>query len=502
MGGISLLSLMALLGMPLEEGDWPHLMRAWALPAVTLALPTGIVSALIGLVLLVLKRTPDNYFGLANGMTSEHEKGEALTPWMHRMIQDIADRPDSGSAPLSFGDLWGPRATEEWRQRHDEGVAGAPAIPCGEPSGKQIDLKVMTTDLTEGLPYCLPFEGRRFAFCPRCFSDLFPADVADYVVKKAGPKPNPGDDGTAVCNLHGEPVDLRHLPPAPDLPVLVAARMSLSFPLLISAVPLYKRDFNRKGGQGSASAGQQNWMLHWFSDGGIGSNFPIHFFDSLWPTRPTYGIDLQPTHPDYPESEFYLRQQGRRAQPRTLPIVTVVEFLGRIITTMQNWRDRSLALTPGYSNRIVAIYQKAGEGGMNLLMPPEVISDLAERGGKAAAEFQDFSLSYHKWERYRISMSELDCVLTVLQRRFESPSGEEQSSYRYFIENYETGSFVPDNPSWRQVDLANTTELMKVAESWIEKGNIARDDAPSPSPLLRMESRQIETPTSPSSTEG
>ena len=133
-----------------EEGDWPHLMRAWALPAVTLALPTGIVSALIGLVLLVLKQTPDNYFGLANGMTSEHEKGEALTPWMHRMIQDIAGRPDSGSAPLSFGDLWGPRATEEWRQRHDEGVAGAPAIPCGEPSGKQIDLKVMTTDLTEG----------------------------------------------------------------------------------------------------------------------------------------------------------------------------------------------------------------------------------------------------------------------------------------------------------------------------------------------------------------
>ena len=30
----------------------------------------------------------------------------------------------------------------------------------------------------------------------------------------------------------------------------------------------------------------------WFSDGGISSNFPVHFFDSPVPTRPTFAIDL------------------------------------------------------------------------------------------------------------------------------------------------------------------------------------------------------------------
>ena len=36
----------------------------------------------------------------------------------------------------------------------------------------------------------------------------------------------------------------------------------------------------------------------WFSDGGIASNFPIHFFDSWLPDRPTFGITLQYL-PDY-----------------------------------------------------------------------------------------------------------------------------------------------------------------------------------------------------------
>ena len=57
----------------------------------------------------------------------------------------------------------------------------------------------------------------------------------------------------------------------------VAARLSLSFPVLLSAIPLY----DEQGTQ------------HWFSDGGICSNFPLHFFDSPLPRWPTFGLDLQ-----------------------------------------------------------------------------------------------------------------------------------------------------------------------------------------------------------------
>ena len=73
--------------------------------------------------------------------------------------------------------------------------------------------------------------------------------------------------------------------------MVVMARMSLSFPGLIAAVPLYAVDYN----------GDQSVVRHLFSDGGISSNFPMHFFDSLLPTRPTFGINLASPHPQHPD---------------------------------------------------------------------------------------------------------------------------------------------------------------------------------------------------------
>src|SRR2546426_11877014 len=70
--------------------------------------------------------------------------------------------------------------------------------------------------------------------------------------------------------------------PGLDLPIVVAARFSLSFPLLISANSLY-----------SPHPNTDILMTNWFSDGGITSNFPVHFFDSWFPGRPTFGLDLQ-----------------------------------------------------------------------------------------------------------------------------------------------------------------------------------------------------------------
>src|SRR5690606_22123463 len=62
--------------------------------------------------------------------------------------------------------------------------------------------------------------------------------------------------------------------------------MSLSFSLLISAVPLYRRDRTLK------AVHQKELRLCLFSDGGLSSNFSIHFFDSLLPSRPTFGVAL------------------------------------------------------------------------------------------------------------------------------------------------------------------------------------------------------------------
>ncbi|MEN3033093.1 hypothetical protein PWG68_20400, partial [Chromobacterium amazonense] len=90
---------------------------------------------------------------------------------------------------------------------------------------------------------------------------------------------------------------------------------SLSFPLLISAVPLHEPSRRERrceptapaadpehnvadSMEGLTSAGQAcgpvitAFRICWFSDGGISSNFPIHLFDAALPRWPTFAINL------------------------------------------------------------------------------------------------------------------------------------------------------------------------------------------------------------------
>ena len=70
--------------------------------------------------------------------------------------------------------------------------------------------------------------------------------------------------------------------------------MSLSFPVLLGAVPLYAVDFTLEENVESRKAGKPVRAERcWFSDGGICSNFPIHFFDQPIPRRPTFGVNLR-----------------------------------------------------------------------------------------------------------------------------------------------------------------------------------------------------------------
>ena len=79
------------------------------------------------------------------------------------------------------------------------------------------------------------------------------------------------------------------LPKPADLPIVFGARMSLSFPFLLSAVPLYAANVLRE-----TKDGKFPLQRCWFSDGGLASNFPIHFFDTPLPMRPTFAINLVP----------------------------------------------------------------------------------------------------------------------------------------------------------------------------------------------------------------
>jgi hypothetical protein len=130
----------------------------------------------------------------------------------------------------------------------------------------------MTTNLTYGEPMTFPFEDRTFLFDPEELAQYFPPAVIKALHSDDPPAT---EGGRELRSAAGRP--LYRLPAADRLPVILAARIGLSFPGLISAVPLYAVDSGRKDPKDRVA------LRCWFSDGGITSNFPTHFFDSLWP---------------------------------------------------------------------------------------------------------------------------------------------------------------------------------------------------------------------------
>ena len=203
---------------------------------------------------LLSKNLVAQNFGMCTGLREGKKASTshpALTEWLCDQIDGIAYGQDylksSDRVPLTVGDL----------SKHD------------------ISVKAMTTDLSTGRPYELPLQTGVFYFKKKELQQLFPAYVVKYICEL--PRNEKRDqDGYLAMPLDDE------------IPAIMIARMSLSFPVLISAVPLYQRhDLAPKGKDGKAP-----WVRCLFSDGGISSNFPIHFFDELLPKRPAFGISL------------------------------------------------------------------------------------------------------------------------------------------------------------------------------------------------------------------
>jgi hypothetical protein len=182
------------------------------------------ISAAIVLVAAVadaLKATARNGFGFCSGFDPNSKAGPPLTNWLHEKIQLAAGK--DLATPLTFGDLW-----------------TAPEVPSEPPmTGPTIRLQVVTTNLTLGRPFTVPFESYAYYFNENDFRRLFPASVVQYMIDNS---PQKLDE--TITSRNG--VRLYRLPEAAKLPVLVAARMSLSFPVLLSAIPLYLPDHAHK----------------------------------------------------------------------------------------------------------------------------------------------------------------------------------------------------------------------------------------------------------------
>lgn len=465
-------------GVPDDGGDW------WALVlSVAIWLPVAFAAALaaaaVRMVLRTLRVLPEQGFGICDGHT--RDAGAAvppLTDWMHEQFQALAGRtPDE--APLTFGDLWGEPAVAAFQElRGKDGVL--PRQWREAAALRHIDLEVMTTSVTLGRPYLFPFRERIFYFCAEDLKAYFPEAVVDHLVatsEEAEDQTRNDENGHPVviamkCPRHH--LQVRSLPEPQDLPVLLAARISLSFPILLSALPLFCVDWAR-------GPGKQGLIETWFSDGGISSNFPMHLFDSSLPSRPTFGFNLGPAHPDYPDLVWAPREQGRSGSlPRSQQIASVPNFLRAVLNAMQNWGDNTRITMPGFRDRVAIIRQKDGEGGLNLAMPPEVIKELADRGAEAAALFDDFDLDLHKWVRYRVSMAATDELLATLCTSYDGGFGDYLATYRPV-----TTRFKPAAGDGEATDAVIATARVLAGKNYPHTGG----SVPRPIPDLRVTPR-------------
>jgi hypothetical protein len=481
----------------------------------------------------VRKALPENGFGLCSGDGAglHHPSGQApaLTPWLAGLLNGLAGKP-ADREPLTFGDLWGPGDRVEDRVT---------------------DLRFMTTNLTHGRPYELPLDSREFYYDSAEFRKLFPGWVVDWMdarsdelaaerraearlqaekkarkaaarARESGADVEDDEDDTMEAELSdAERADaraasraqelareqwkrLRPLPADRHLPVVVAARMSLSFPVLISAVPLYAVDFTRKRPR------EQHYPERcWFSDGGICSNFPVHFFDAPLPTRPTFAINLRTYHPDYrahPDESRNSWTPGHNrggqeewwtrfdAEPGWKALGG---FAGAILNAVQNWVDNTQLRVPGYRDRVVHVSLDETEGGLNLNMPPALIARLGTRGQLAAAKLArrfgpgdgtPLTWDNHRWVRLLSSMQLLEELLREVTEEYD----ESDPSGRTYADLVTRRSNEPP-PSYR-IGVEKAKELDRAirdlqALGFLQGEPLLTDEVPNPVPELRIRPR-------------
>lgn len=461
--------------------------------AAALALLGAAVGLVIGIVLNAVREIPRNRFGLCSGAPSPAypARTPALTPWMAELYNRVAGLPTPGQVkpggpparPLTFGDLW---QTNEMDAPHET------------------ELQLMTSNLTHGRPHRLPYDITALFFRPDELRQSFPDWVVDWMVDHPRPPADDGDDQRSAPPL---PAGYAPMPAPADLPVVVAARLSLSFPVLISAVPFYAIDFTRK------NLADRVPERVWFSDGGLCSNFPVHFFDGPLPEWPTFDINLRDVHPDRPivtneaqNSRVVTRNSSGIAEwwsrfdrtpdlrgPAT-PVAQLTGFFGALVFTAKDWRDNMQTRVPGFRDRVVHVSLSKEEGGLNLSMPPARIRRLGERGRLAAQKLgprfspagdgSRLTWDNHRWIRFRTTFRLIEEHLREMREIIAAAPEPGRTPYDELIHRDKLPSY-PMNDNDRAECLAWVERLLddkflkQTAHSFSEK-------PPRPRPEMRI----------------
>jgi predicted acylesterase/phospholipase RssA len=384
--------------------------------AATLALAV-VVAAAVGLyatALHAIAAIVKNNYGLSSGVDERNpHDGTVLGIWLGDLLDEVAGLEPGDH--LTFGHLWfgRPPTADDPATRPGDGKANPGEAAEAPPL---INLEMVSTCISHGRPYTFPTGKNIFSFVPAVMRTYLHDDIVRLMETKSRP-PGHGKSAEDLLPFVRMPVDR-------DLPVVLAARMSLAFPILLTAVQLGAIDYTEAGADVPGVPAPKPEPC-WFADGGLSSNFPIHLFDSPLPRWPTFGVNLgsfvrESDYDPYDESKnvWMPASNNLGIVEKWSRFGSLPAYLGAMFNGVKDWNDNIQMTMPGFRDRIVTVKLRASEGGLNLDMGPEKIEPLVARGRAAGAllvqrfatpssgAFQKrMDWENHRIVRYRVAMS-------------------------------------------------------------------------------------------------
>jgi len=289
-------------------------------------------------------------------------------------------------------------------------------------------------------------------------------------------------------------------------------------------VPLYRVRYALRGDlpkKGVDFDPEALFERHWFSDGGISSNFPVHFFGTWLPDHPTFGIDLTEmpdeafhvngaatretgstmllrpefvggrVEPDEGQEAVVLPVANRVLHPEWVPIRGLRSFLGSIWETSHSYRDNMVMALPSFRDRVARVRFASGEGGLNLSMSQTAIASIREKGKIAGEMLRDqFDFDEQRWVHYLVLMADLEEGLNQMAQTLR----EDPALLDRFVGRACTPPYGRKE-DWIREAVRRTREIQALVETWRELEGLKGDaykpssffrDAPRPTPELRL----------------
>jgi len=408
-----------------------------------------ITVGLLSSILIYISRFRSRAFGLIAGTTPQRRRNlldvmaavpkptieTSLVPWLNDCLNALAGLPED--QVMRFGHLWSGLDYHQRRVNPSPDDLAEWRLMSESVDHRLVNLELMTTDVTRQRPFRFPLDPtadndpEQLWVCVDQLRDresqMFPESILRALSET---------ESREVHDRHGVVRRLHKLPQPWDLPVIFAVRISMSLPVLFQAVRMYRirrpsplqddlgRTILDHGKPVAPLSPDDLAQSLWFSDGGITSNFPVHFFDDALPRWPTVSLNLG-IHPfGAPHQDVWLPQDW---DDLSIPVKTLggsgLGFGQAIFNTAMSWRDSLQSALPGYRNRIAQVRTNPGEGGTNLFMPREIIASLALRGALAGARLRTRFSNESQWNRFRwlrlrTAMSDLETLrATTFERR-------------------------------------------------------------------------------------